>query len=273
MDHLNELYQKLQEAKKDLEHHRRDGNRVKVTEDHREISSTSLAISEAIREEKRKEKYLRKAFKHLRKALEMDKEINEKEGVAKDYSLLGALELERGDDQKGVRYLKKAVKLCEARDLKIHLGFSLMKLGEAYLAKERLRKASEILERATKRFSDMRVGTMEVQALTDLAFVYREMGEKEKTEEFLQRAIEWMETHETSVRGRTALMIGNLCASMDFSNKAINYEKMALKDFKRRGMKKDMFLTYRLLAREYMKIDENEKAIEYQRKASDLLEG
>jgi len=151
---------------------------------------------------------LTKALEFHFESLTVQKEINNKKGVAMSLNTMGQIYKTQGDLNKALEYTHNGLKIREEINDKIGIGTSLNNLGLMYSELGDMSKTIEYYTRATKILEEIGNKKGIALILNNLGDYYYSKGEINKAIEYFERSIK--KCLEINNLGGAALSLNNL---------------------------------------------------------------
>lgn len=133
-----------------------------------------------------------KAEGMFNKALDINRKLNNKEGMARNYDGLGFLFSDKGEYDKAEDMYVSEMKIHKEFDDEYGLQAVYMNLGDTYRCKREFNKAEENLKKSlaiNKKMEKMGKGNFLPYCYLKLGEIYEEQNNKEKAREYLQKAV------------------------------------------------------------------------------------
>ena len=212
-----------------------------------------------------------KAEEYLHKALQMTKEIGDKEGEASSYEKLGAVFYSRSEYVKAEEHHQKALQLSKEIGDKGREAETCGALGVVYRSLGEYAQAKEYLQRALQTKKETGDKRGEVAEHNSLGTVLSSLGEYVKAEEHLQTALQI--SKEIGAKSEEATSYQNLGAVFkcrDEYVKAETYFQRALQIRIEIGDIKGKVSSYRILGNFFHFLGKYTMAKEYLQKSVDI---
>ncbi|WP_396603154.1 ATP-binding protein [Algibacter sp. R77976] len=143
--------------------------------------------------------------------------------IAKVNNSIGAIEIKRGNYNKGLRFSLSAIKELEKRDLKDELNLSYSNLAKSYYNINLFEKAIEYYEKALSiqlKINDTKGAN---ESHSKLAELYSNKKEHRKAIEYYEKVLENNKSNNDSVRGQVFPKLGNEYLQFHDYEKATKY--------------------------------------------------
>jgi tetratricopeptide (TPR) repeat protein len=235
----------------------------------RQISSTKTLMAQAFRQTGQ----LDKAEGAIRRAIEMDQELQSEANLAVDYGDLGQIYHARGQLEEAEKCLRKAIEIAERLGDEANLAIRYNNLSQIYKARGQLEEAEEWLRKAMQ--IDERLGDEPSLAIryNNLGQIYKARGQLEEAEKWLRKAIEIAERLEDEPN--LAIFYNNLSQIYDARGQLQEAEKwlrQAIQIDERLGDEPSLAAAYNNLSTIYQHRGRLEEAEKWLRQAIQFAE-
>ncbi|MBD2211662.1 tetratricopeptide repeat protein [Nostoc linckia FACHB-104] len=180
-----------------------------------------------------------KALTALNQALEIQQTTKNIAGQADTLTLIATLYSSLGDNQKARESLAQVLALQKQlpQPDPSKQAFTYMSMGATYTVANDYQKALEYFNQARSLFQKSGSANSEAEALTDISFVYNQLGQQQKALDALNQALTIQRTQKNRAReaftlnniGGIYASFGNYQQALDFYNQALTLQRQ-LKD-------------------------------------------
>lgn len=216
---------------------------------------------------------LDKGLEFLEKALKLDKDLENKEGIANHFANIGYVYSIRGELDNSLKYFRKSLKLFEVQGRNEEIATIYGNMGIAHLLREELDKAREYFYGALKFFKEQgNKGEIAVQ-IANIGSFHQKNGELNEALDCYKEALKLFEEQE--IKQGIALQYGNIGnvyqIKGEFDVGLDNYKK-ALKLFEELESKNGIATQFKNIGIAYKIKGEPDKVLEFNVKALKLFE-
>ena len=187
--------------------------------------------------------------KLLIKALKMDKELGDKEGVAAAYGNLGTIKAVQGEFKEAENLYNKSLKIDEKLDHKEGMAVAYLNLGNVKRLQEDMEEAEILYNKSIELNKELGDKEGIAATLGNLGIIKDMKGELEEAENLYNKALEL--NKELGDKEGMAVTLGNLGIlkkNQGYIEEAENLQEKALELNKELGRKEGMATTYGNLA-------------------------
>jgi len=172
----------------------------------------------------------RKAIEYYQQALEISKEIGDKQGEGEALGNLGNEYSHLGELRKAIKYYEKSLNIAREMGYRYGESATLGNLGTAYTDLREPRKAIEYYEQALEILIEIGDRRGEATTLGNIGTTYREMVEPRKAIEYYEQALKiGRDIGDKRDEGRNLKDMGLAFSLLGENTKAIEYCEQALK--------------------------------------------
>ncbi|MGK7883108.1 MAG: tetratricopeptide repeat protein [Crocosphaera sp.] len=214
-----------------------------------------------------------KAIIFNQQALDISKEIGDRQAEGNSLVSLGNAYISLGEYQKAITYHQKALDIFGEIGDRQGEENSLVNLGIAYDSLEEYQKAITYYQQALDISKEIGYKQGEGNSLGNLGIAYRSLGEYQKAIIYHQRALDIKK--EIGYRLGEGISLSNLGSAYIFLGQykeAINYNQQALDIFRETGNKLEEAMTLLNLGVTFVNIQRNDDAIKAFRNARKLYQ-
>ena len=217
---------------------------------------------------------INKALKYFEKALKLNEDLGNKEGMAIGLGNIGIVYQIKGELDKALEYYGKALKLNEDLGIKEGIAIGLGNIGIVYRIRGELDKALEYHGKALKLNEELGIKEGMAIGLGNIGTVYEIKGELDKALEYYEKALEQDEELGRKEGIATELMnIGSVNFDKGELDNALEYYEKALKKFKDIGNRIETARTLMNIGNVFTQKGDKEQALDYYQKAERLAVG
>ena len=215
---------------------------------------------------------LDKALEYFEKALELNEELRNEEGMTAAFGNIGNVYLTKGELNKALEYFEKSLELNDELGSEGGMAVDFGNIGIVYLTQGELDKALEYFENALE--LDKELGRKEgiANQLGNIGIVYADKGELEKAREYYKKALELNgELGRKEGRANQLGNIGIVYQGKGELDNALEYFEEALKVDKDLGNKEGIAADLGNIGNVYRIKEELDNALEYYGKALEIF--
>ena len=209
-----------------------------------------------------------KALEYFQKALFINEEIGNKEGIARNLGNMGNVYIELSDYPKALEYYGKSLQIFEEIESKHEIALSLGNIGLVYTNLSDYPKAIEYYQKAM--FINDEIGNQDGSStnIGNIGLVYSELKDYPKALEYYQRAvIIYEKTGNKEGIARNFGNIGNVYSDLLDYPKALEFFQKALHYYKQIENKRGIAINLGNIGIVYKRLSDYSKALEFYQKS------
>jgi len=209
-----------------------------------------------------------KALEYYQKALFINEEIGDKEGIARNLGNIGNVYSELSDYPKALEFYIKALQIFEELENKHAIGLSLGNIGYMYSNLSDYPKAIEFFQKAMFIYEEIGNNDGLATNLGNIGLVYVQLLDYPKALDYYEKALNiYNQIEDKEGIARNFGNIGNVFSDlMDFT-KALEYYQKALHYYEQIENKRGIAINLGNIGIVYKNLSEYSKALEYYQKS------
>ncbi len=209
-----------------------------------------------------------KALEYYQKALFINEEIGEKEGIAQTLGNIGNVYSELSDYPKALEFYIKALQIFEELENKHAIGLSLGNIGYMYSNLSDYPKAIEFFQKAMFIYEEIGNNDGLATNLGNIGLVYVQLLDYPKALDYYEKALNiYNQIEDKEGIARNFGNIGNVFSDlMDFT-KALEYYQKALHYYEQIENKRGIAINLGNIGIVYKNLSDYSKALEYYQKS------
>ncbi|MES2838169.1 MAG: tetratricopeptide repeat protein [Bacteroidota bacterium] len=204
------------------------------------------------------------ALEYYKKSLDIDLQIDDKQGVAACYNNIGYLYRIQGENLKAIEFYEKSLKIKEKLGDKYGVANSLNNLGSIYRTQNNFFKANEYFEKSLKIREHIGDKVGIAFSLNSLGFLFDDQGNKEKARDFFYKSLRISEeinnkngmVYSLNALSNIYIEQANYSKALEYGLKSMKYSKELDDIEKIRNTSKILYKIYKIKS-DYKKAIEN----------------
>lgn len=211
------------------------------------------------------------AFKYSRKALDLSKKSNNRNGIAQSFNDIGIIYYRISNFDTAIAYYKKALKLrIQSRD-SVRIAAIYNKIGIAHNQLFKLDSAIYYSIESLKIYEGMGLKKYVAVSHNNIANLYRDTKQYKKALETHRLALDIRnEINDNPGKVQSFVGLGNIYVFLKKMDSAQFYYEKSIELGEPLGMKRDISASYNNLGNIYKEAEKYNKAIQYFNKAKDI---
>jgi tetratricopeptide (TPR) repeat protein len=211
------------------------------------------------------------AFNAAREALKIFNRLGNKGGSTDALNTMGYLYRSIGNYDEALKYLVKALEICDQMNFPIKKAGIFYQMGILYGNWENHQREMEYYQKALKIFEEEKILERKTFLLNNIGMAYQNLGQNRRALEFFERAYRMFKKKDSTYGMIAAL--GNMGTSYGELNdfpRALEYLRQAVDIAKENNIRKGLCDNYFHIGNQYFKIEDYGQARDYFMKALDI---